>query len=197
MSRSVREYFSRFADYVRSVEGSGADGAPLEAAEAVGAAAALARERTGAGGKVFFIGNGGSAAIASHMATDWAKNGGVRAMAFNDGSLLTCLSNDYGYPHVFEKPIELFGDPGDLLFAISSSGRSENILRGVEAARARGIAVVTLSGFDPDNPLRRLGQVNLWVPAHGYGPVEVIHHALCHAVLDAFMEAAGRAPGCD
>src|SRR5204862_375130 len=81
--------------------------------------------------KIIFIGNGGSAAIASHQSVDYWKNGGIRAIAFNDVSLLTCIGNDYGYPFVFEKPIEMFADPGDVLIAISSSGKSDNILNGV------------------------------------------------------------------
>jgi len=91
---------------------------------------------------------------------------------------------------VFEKPIEMFADAGDVLIAISSSGKSENIVRGVEAARRTGCRIITLSGFRPDNPLRRLGELNFWVPTDSYGHVEITHLALCHAVVDAIM--AGR-----
>ncbi|MBI1957818.1 MAG: SIS domain-containing protein [Candidatus Rokubacteria bacterium] len=174
--------------------------ARVEATDGVGAALALddglarvidiVRTQTAAGRKVIFIGNGGSAAIASHQAVDYWKNGGMRAVAFNDPSLLTCVSNDFGYAHVFEKPIEMFADAGDVLIAISSSGKSENIVRGVEAARRTGCRIITLSGFRPDNPLRRLGELNFWVPADSYGHVEITHLALCHAVVDAIM--AGR-----
>lgn len=135
--------------------------------------------------KVILVGNGGSAAIASHLAVDFWKNGGVRATAFNDASLLTCISNDFGYEHVFEKPIEAFADPGDVLIAISSSGRSESILRAVKAARERRVEVVTMSGFKRDNPLRSKGGVNFYVPADDYGPVEITHLALGHALADA------------
>lgn len=137
-----------------------------------------------AGGKLMFIGNGGSAAIASHQAVDYWKNGGVKAVAFNDPSFLTCLSNDYGYERVFSEPINAFAQPGDVVIAISSSGRSPNILRAVEAARARACQVMTLSGFDDSNPLRALGELNFYVPSHGYGIVEVTHLMLLHAVLD-------------
>ena len=95
-----------------------------------------------------FIGNGASVAISSHMATDYWINGGIRAVAFNDSSLLTCISNDYGYKYVFEKSIEMFADNGDILFAISSSGKSENIcIKGVHTAKARECNAITLSGF--------------------------------------------------
>lgn len=138
---------------------------------------------------VYFIGNGGSAAIASHMAADFLKNGGMAAQCFNDPALLTCLSNDLGYENVFAKPLSLHGRAGDLLFAVSSSGRSESILRTAEVASGLNMSVVTLSGFTPDNPLRNLGDVNFYVPSNKYGVVEVSHHAICHAILDAVIEA--------
>jgi D-sedoheptulose 7-phosphate isomerase len=140
--------------------------------------------------KIIFIGNGGSAAIASHQSVDYWKNGGMRAIAFNDTSLLTCIGNDYGYPFVFEKPIELFADPGDVLIAISSSGNSENITNGAKMAKKKGLCLITLSGFKTDNPLRSLGDINFYVPAPtgAYGFVEIAHLAVCHAILDAIVD---------
>jgi D-sedoheptulose 7-phosphate isomerase len=140
--------------------------------------------------KVIFIGNGGSAAIASHQSVDYWKNGGMRAIAFNDTSLLTCIGNDYGYPYVFEKPVEMFADSGDVLIAISSSGKSENILNGAKMARTVGCSVITMSGFKPDNPLRSLGDVNFYVPAPtgAYGFVEIAHLTLCHCIVDAIID---------
>lgn len=139
------------------------------------------------GNKLMVIGNGGSAAIASHLATDYTKNGGIRTQAFNDGSMLTCLGNDLGYEHVFAKQISMFASKGDLLLAISSSGKSTNILNGVDAARRAGSQIVTLSGFDRLNPLRLKGEVNFYVASDQYGFVEILHLALCHAVLDILM----------
>jgi D-sedoheptulose 7-phosphate isomerase len=118
------------------------------------------------------------------MATDFWKTGGIRAMAFNDGALLTCMGNDYGYEQVFAKPIQMFAKPGDVLIAISSSGQSANILLGAQAARQKGCQVITLSGFKPDNPLRSLGDYNFYVPAQIYGAVEIVHHSICHCLLD-------------
>jgi D-sedoheptulose 7-phosphate isomerase len=137
--------------------------------------------------KIMFVGNGGSAGIASHLAIDYSKNGNLRSMAFNDPSALTCLGNDHGYENIFAKQIEFHGRAGDLLIAISSSGRSPNILAAVKAARARGCRVVTYSGFTEDNDLRRLGDINFFVRSREYGFVEVSHLALCHAVLDIDM----------
>ena len=137
--------------------------------------------------KIMFVGNGGSAAIASHMATDFTKNGNLRAVAFNDSSTLTCLSNDLGYENVFSKQIEMYGQEGDLLIAISSSGQSPNIIAAVNSARNKKIKILTLSGFSPENVLRTLGDVNIYVPENEYGFVEISHLAICHAVLDFAM----------
>jgi D-sedoheptulose 7-phosphate isomerase len=150
------------------------------------ASSAIAELR-GSGRKVMFIGNGASAAIASHMAADFAKNGGVRALAFNDAALLTAVSNDTSYEQVFEAPVRLFAEPGDILLAISSSGRSPNILRAGRAARELGCRLMTLSGFDADNPLRGMGELNFHVPCLSYGVTEVLHHSLCHCILDTYM----------
>ena len=140
-----------------------------------------------AGNKLMFIGNGGSAGISSHLAIDFSKNGGLRSQAFNDPSALTCLGNDLGYENVFSKQLELHARPGDLLFAISSSGRSPNVLAAVKVARSRDCQVVTFSGFTPDNDLRHTGDVNFYVNSKEYGFVEVAHLALCHAILDLDM----------
>jgi len=142
--------------------------------------------------KLIFIGNGASAAISSHQATDYWRNGGIRAITFNDASLLTCVSNDIGYNYVFEKAILMFADPGDILIAISSSGRSKNILRGVKAARKRDCFVITLSGFDVDNPLRSMGDINFYVPSHNYGHVEILHHSICHCILAYIVDKKNR-----
>lgn len=138
--------------------------------------------------QVFFVGNGGSAGIASHMAADFMKAGKFKALAFNDPAQLTCLSNDLGYASVFSEPIKRFGSDGDLLFAISSSGRSENILNAAWAAKELGMGVITFSGFDHENPLRTAGHINFYVPSHKYGTVEITHLAMCHAILDRLVE---------
>jgi len=134
--------------------------------------------------KVILIGNGGSAAIASHQAVDLWKNGGIRATAFNDSSLLTCIGNDYGYQDVFAKPIEMFADPGDLVIAVSSSGKSANILNGVTAAKQKRCPVIGFSGFGATNPLSEMGDVNFYLPSDSYGIVEVGHLLLIHAIID-------------
>jgi phosphoheptose isomerase len=106
-----------------------------------------------ADGKIIFVGNGGSAGIASHLAIDLSKNGRIRAVCFNDASLITCLSNDYGYEHWLSSAIKMYADKGDVLVAISSSGCSPNILMGVKEAKRKNMGIVTLSGFESNNHL--------------------------------------------
>lgn len=184
---AVAEYFSELGRLGASVLVTTGTGREAEADEVVAWVIATARAAHSTGRKLIFIGNGGSAAIASHMAVDYSKNGGMRALAFNDASFLTCLGNDLGYEHVFAKQVELHAAAGDLLIAISSSGRSPNILNAVEIARDRDCRILTLSGFAADNPLRRLGDYNLWVPSPSYGFVEIAHLAVCHCILDTAM----------
>ncbi|MDD4004323.1 MAG: SIS domain-containing protein [Elusimicrobiaceae bacterium] len=143
-----------------------------------------ARKCAEAGRKVIYIGNGGSASIASHMSVDLWKNGGIKSQCFNDPSLLTCLANDLGYEHVFSTPVESFAESGDMVVAISSSGKSANIINAAQTALEKGCLLVTCSGFGPDNPLRKMGNLNFYVPSRIYGVVETAHSAICHAVVD-------------
>ena len=85
--------------------------------------------------KVLIFGNGGSAAIASHFSVDLTKNAKLRCLNFNEASLITCFANDYGFNHWAEKAVDFYGDEGDLLIVISSSGQSQNMINAVEAAR--------------------------------------------------------------
>ncbi len=180
----LKGYFDHLAFCVRKTEVTDGRGHPVSQGEAVAEIILLAREAHARGRKLIFIGNGGSAAIASHMATDYSKNGNLRSIALNDGSMLTCLGNDLGYENVFAKQIELHAIDGDVLVAISSSGRSPNILKAVNVARARGCRIVTLSGFDAGNELRKLGDVNFYLNSRQYGFVEIGHLTICHAILD-------------
>jgi D-sedoheptulose 7-phosphate isomerase len=160
---------------------------------AILAVAEMLRWRGHGGGasKVMVVGNGGSAAMASHFAIDLNKRAGVRALALNDAAALTCLANDFGYEHAFAKQVEYLGAPGDMLVAVSSSGRSPSVLNAVVAARAvRGTSVVTFSGFEHDCPLRATGDVNFHVQSAEYGVVELAHMIFLHAIADAMVDQA-------
>ncbi len=136
--------------------------------------------------RVFFIGNGGSNAICSHMMEDYAKIARFETFSFSDAALITCFSNDYGYEKAIEEWLKIHFKKEDLLVSISSSGSSENILNATRYAKSVGGEVVTLSGFKKDNKLRTLGNVNFYVEEESYGIVECIHHTILHIVLDKY-----------
>ncbi len=190
-------YFGRLGDLLLNTEVTESGGAALSLEEGMaraeemvlslvpGGGEAGASEAENAQPKAMIIGNGGSAAIASHIQNDMCKSVGAPAMVFNEPALLTALANDDGYDTAFRQMTEMWARPGDLLMAISSSGKSANILGAVEAARSRGCRVITFSGFSPDNPLRGMGDLNFHVSSDSYGLVEVAHMALAHYVTDS------------
>ena len=181
-------YLESFSRVLAQTEVTRDDGEPIPLRE--GAELAVNMLRGASNGqatpahKVLLIGNGGSAALASHAHNDLCKCAGLRAMVFNETPLLTALANDIAYAAAFEKQVELWGEPGDALLAISSSGKSESILRPAQLCVTRGCGVVTFTGFSPNNPLRQLGHVNFWVPSESYGYVEMAHGILLHYLSD-------------
>ncbi len=187
MSEDTKEYFKILKGLFDQVMATDASGKFYSLDKALDLSIKMILEQASLGGKLIFIGNGASAAIASHMATDFWKNAGIRAISFNDSSLLTCVSNDYGYKYVFAKPIEMFTERDDILVAISSSGKSENILCAVKAAKLKKVKIITLSGFAKQNPLRSLGDINFYVPISHYGYVEAVHTAICHCLVDVII----------
>jgi D-sedoheptulose 7-phosphate isomerase len=140
------------------------------------------------GKKVIIVGNGGSAAMASHISVDLTKNAGIRSINFNEPDLITCFANDYGYEHWLEKAVEFYGDKGDVFIGISSSGSSENILNGCRAAREKKFSkVITFSGMNSENILRKLGDINLWVNSKAYNHIENIHQFWLLAIVDVII----------
>jgi D-sedoheptulose 7-phosphate isomerase len=133
---------------------------------------------------LFFIGNGASASMASHISADLAKNAHLNTRVFTDLSLITALANDLCYEEVFAEPLRKQLRKGDMLVAISSSGQSPNILRATQEARDRGGVVITMSAMKPDNPLRTMGSFNFYVPADTYGLAETSHAAILHFWVD-------------
>jgi D-sedoheptulose 7-phosphate isomerase len=140
------------------------------------------------GGKIIVIGNGGSAAIASHASIDFTKAAKIRAINFNESSLITCFSNDYGYEYWAEKAIEFYADKNDLVILISSSGQSNNILNAALKTKKMNIPLATLSGFSKDNELRTLGDINLWVDSSKYNIVETVHQTWILSIIDNLIE---------
>jgi len=142
------------------------------------------------GGKILLAGNGGSAAIASHCAVDLTKNARVRALSLSEPGMITCLANDYGYEQWMARSVEFYADPSDTVVLISSSGRSKNVINAALSTKAKEIPLVTLSGFTPENPLRQIGDINLWVDSRAYNIVEMTHQIWLLAVVDLIIGKA-------
>jgi len=136
------------------------------------------------GNRLYLVGNGGSASVASHAVTDFLNVAKLRAATLHDPSLITCMSNDYGYEAAFQRILSTLAEKGDMLITISSSGRSANVRFAATEMRQRGGSVVTLSGFQPDNPLRSTGDLNFWLNSTDYGMVEIGHQFILHNVAD-------------
>lgn len=141
--------------------------------------------------QVFFIGNGGSSAIASHMTADFMKNGGMNTYSLYDNAVTTCMGNDYGYEYIFSRPMDFLVKENDLVVAISSSGNSRNILNAIETAGRKKAEVITFTGFHADNKAKQIGDINVYVPAEKYGIVESIHNLILQQIVDMIMERDG------
>ena len=136
------------------------------------------------GNKTFIVGNGGSAGIASHFAVDLTKQGKVPCMCFNDSALITCFANDYGYENWVSACVKNYVNSGDTLILISSSGASKNMLNAAAEASKKSARIITLSGMTQDNPLSKLGQINIWVESKGYNSIENMHQIILLLVVD-------------
>lgn len=140
------------------------------------------------GKKVIVVGNGGSAAMASHVTVDLTKNAKVRSVNFNEADLITCFANDFGYENWVKEAIAYYADPGDAVILISSSGKSPNIVNAATHAKKMGLYVATFSGFSKENPLCQLGDLNFWVDSNAYNIVEMVHHVWLLAIVDRIIE---------
>lgn len=141
-------------------------------------------------GRVVFFGNGGSAAIASHLSVDLNKNAKISSISFNDPSIITCYANDFGYKNWIAKTIELSLTKKDVVVLISSSGKSLNILNAAKYARKKKIPMVTLSGMSKKNDLKKIGLINFWVDSYSYNIIETTHQFFLMAVIDLIIGKA-------
>jgi phosphoheptose isomerase len=180
-----------FGDYAREL----ARAAATVAAETMDRAASILLDAYARGGRVFSCGNGGSAAIANHMQCDQVK--GVRtgtelAPRFTSLSsnveLLTAIANDLAYEDVFSYQLQAQSEPGDVLVAVSSSGRSPNIVRALTWARDHGLATIALTGFSGGGA-RTVADVAVHVDSTNYGVVEDLHQAITHALAQYLRQS--------
>jgi D-sedoheptulose 7-phosphate isomerase len=182
-----QKYRDALTHALADVECTDNNGNTLDPQTAIDRLSTLSRSTAESGNRQFLCGNGASAAFASHMASDWTKNARVPTFCFSDHAILTAAVNDVGPDAMFAVPLRGYASRGDLLVTISSSGNSPNIIAALQEAGNIGLARVTLSGLKPDNASRRMGDINLYVPAKSYGIVECAHQVLLHAWIDAFL----------
>jgi D-sedoheptulose 7-phosphate isomerase len=181
-------------DYIKGLKDV-LDRIPLEPIDEIIQAIELAQNERR---QIFVIGNGGSAATASHMMNDLCKGTlghkgdapwpRLRVIALTDNvSLMTAWANDADYTRVFSEPLKNLAQRGDLLIAISASGNSPNIIAAVETAKQIGVKVISLAGFG-GGKLAKLAKISFVVPSDGYGPVEDVHMILDHIITGYLYE---------
>ena len=173
-----------FQRVIGSTEITDGAGAARVAEAGIAGLVAVMKQLRERGGRLYVIGNGGSAGVASHAVTDFVNVGRLRATTLHDSSLITCMSNDYGYENAFARILSISASPEDVLVAISSSGQSKNMCNAAATMRGLGGSTITLSGFKRDNPLRSLGDTNIWLDSTDYGMVEIGHQFVLHNVAD-------------
>ena len=138
-------------------------------------------------GKLIFIGNGASASLSSHAATDFTKQAKIKSIAFNDHNLITALSNDYGFDRWVEKAIQFYASTNDLIIFISVSGNSQNLVNGLKFAKSRSISSASLTGSKDNNYLRNNSDYSLWVNSKAYNIVESIHTIWLTLIIDLLI----------
>jgi D-sedoheptulose 7-phosphate isomerase len=138
-------------------------------------------------GKILIFGNGGSAAIASHVSVDLTKNAKIRTINFNEADLITCFSNDYGYERWIEKAIDFYADKNDTLVLISSSGKSKNMINACKAAKRKKIKVISFTGHAKNNPLSKIVNLSLWINSKAYNFVENTHQIWLLTICDLII----------
>ena len=137
---------------------------------------------------VYIIGNGGSASIASHVSVDFTKTTRVTSSTFNNSNLITCFANDYGYENWVVEAVKAYTNTNDLIILISSSGTSKNIVNAALYCKSNKINLITLSGFNKNNPLSKLGNINFHIDSNEYNFIEMSHHIILVALVDIFVK---------
>lgn len=145
--------------------------------------------------KIIIAGNGASASVSSHFSVDLTKNAKIRSVNFNEANLITCFSNDFGYENWLINAIKFYCDKGDILFLVSVSGKSKNIVNAAKKAKKFGIKkIITFTGCQKNNPVKKNGDINFWVNSRAYNLVENYHQFLLLSLVDLIIGKSNYSP---
>ena len=148
----------------------------------------LIKKKIASNNTIYVIGNGGSASIASHVSVDFMKVAKVKSANFNNANLITCFANDYGHENWVKEAIKAYCQKDDLIILISSSGTSLNIVNAAQFCNQNNYDLVTLTGFEENNPVSKLGKINFHINSKNYNYVEMTHHIILVSIVDIFAQ---------
>ena len=187
---NFNDRLNEFSISLKDFQVEGNENNKIKQEEGLNSAARIIKDLIRANKNLFIIGNGGSSGIASHAANDFINMCDLKCQTFHDISVLTCMTNDYGYDVTYQKLLENFSNENDCLIAISSSGNSKNIINATERFRELNPKgkIITLSGFSQDNQLRNKGDLNFWIDSKSYGIVEIAHQFILHFFADKIYQ---------
>ena len=137
---------------------------------------------------IYLFGNGGSSSIASHVSLDFVRSAGIKSLTFNNSNIITCFANDYGHENWMKEAVKAYCSKKDLIILISSSGNSKNIINAAKFCKQKDIDLITFSGFNKNNKLRKMGKINFYVNSRNYNFVEMAHHIILVSIVDVFAQ---------
>ena len=138
--------------------------------------------------RIYLAGNGASASIANHVATDLSKSAGFKALTFNESNLITCLSNDYKYYNWIKEALKIYANKSDVVILISSSGMSKNMIEAAKYCKTKKIPLISLSGFSKKNTLNKYGKFRFHVNSKNYNVVESCHLIILLSIVEKLIK---------
>ena len=138
--------------------------------------------------RIYLAGNGASASIANHVATDLSKSAGFKALTFNESNLITCLSNDYKYINWIKEALKIYANKSDVVILISSSGMSKNMIEAAKYCKTKKIPLISLSGFSKKNTLNKYGKFRFHVNSKNYNVVESCHLIILLSIVEKLIK---------
>ena len=137
---------------------------------------------------IYLLGNGGSSSIATHVSVDFVRSARIKSLTFNNSNIITCFANDYGHENWMKEAVKAYCSKKDLIILISSSGNSKNIINAAKFCKQKDIDLITFSGFNKNNKLRKMGKINFYINSKNYNFVEMAHHVILVSIVDIFAQ---------